>query len=80
MVVPEKALRRLLAAAAVLVVAAAITSTAVAAPPSTPVYDSKGRIIQTPFAPTQGAPRLKEQRAEAIFQMEHLGRMQCQRP
>jgi hypothetical protein len=66
-VVPEKALRRLLAAAAALVAVAAIISTAVAAPPSTPVYDSKGRIIQTPFAPTQQAARLTEQRAQAIF-------------
>jgi hypothetical protein len=37
------------------------------APPTRPVYDSKGHIIQTPFAPTQPTARLTEQRAEAIF-------------
>ena len=67
MVVPKKALTRLLVAAAVLVAAAGITSAARAAPPSTPVYDSKGRVIQTPFAPTQEAARLTEARAKAIF-------------
>ena len=67
MVFPEKALTRLLAAAAAVLAAAAITSTAVAAPPSTPVYDSKGRIIQTPFAPAQVAARLTEQRAIRLF-------------
>src|SRR5207245_9871537 len=50
-----------------LLAAAAITATAVPAPPSTPVYDSKGRIIQTPFAPAQVAARLTEQRAIRLF-------------
>ncbi|TMK66559.1 MAG: hypothetical protein E6G60_02840 [Actinobacteria bacterium] len=67
MVVPEKALTRLLAVAGALLAAAAITSTALAAPPSTPVYDSKGRIIQTPFAPSQATARLTAQRAKQLF-------------
>jgi len=65
--VPEKALTRLLVAAAALIAAAGITTTARAAPPSTPVYDSKGRLLQTPFAPAQAPARLTEERAKEIF-------------
>jgi len=41
--------------------------TAVAAPPSQPVYDSNGRIVQTPLAPTQQTAQLSETRAKGIF-------------
>jgi hypothetical protein len=51
------------AAVSALVLAAAAT----AAPPSTPVYDSNGRLVQTPFVPTKAAARLTEKRATALF-------------
>jgi hypothetical protein len=35
--------------------------------PSNPVYDSHGRIVQTPFAPTQLPARLSARRAREIF-------------
>ena len=34
---------------------------------SGPVYDSKGRLIQAPFAPTVTPAKLNEARATAIF-------------
>jgi hypothetical protein len=70
-VVPEKALRRLSFAAAAVLVAATFTSTAHAAPPSVPIYDSNGRLVQTPFAPPQAPARLTEERAKQIFLAEH---------
>src|SRR5919204_2346001 len=35
--------------------------------PSAPVYDAKGRLIQTPFAPTSQQPHLTKQQALADF-------------
>ncbi|TMK68575.1 MAG: hypothetical protein E6G50_15085, partial [Actinobacteria bacterium] len=67
MVVPETALTRLLVAAAAVLFAATLPSTAHAAPPSVPIYDSHGRIVQTPFAPPQAPARLTEARAKQIF-------------
>ena len=49
------------------VAAAFIPLAASAAAPSTPVYDSKGRLVQAPFAPTRAPVRLTEQRAKEIF-------------
>jgi hypothetical protein len=66
-VVPEAALTRLLVATVAFVFAASLPSTAAAAAPSTPVYDSNGRIVQTPFAPTQEPRHLTEARATQIF-------------
>ena len=67
MVFPRKTLTRLprVAATAVLL-AGAIAQAAHASPPSSPVYDSNGRIIQAPFAPGSHA-RLTKDRALAIF-------------
>jgi hypothetical protein len=53
----------LLAVAAAFVVVPA----AAAAQPRTPVYDSIGRLVQTPFAPESSGPRLTKARATAIF-------------
>ena len=65
MVFPRKTLTRLprVAATAVLL-AGAIAQAAHASPPSSPVYDSNGRIIQAPFAPGSHA-RLTKDRALA---------------
>ncbi len=38
-----------------------------AAAPTNPVYDSNGRLVQTPFVPAGGGARLTKQRAIAIF-------------
>ena len=51
-----------LLAAAVLAPAAHARTTA-----TRPVYDSKGRLVQTPFAPARRAPHLTEERATRIF-------------
>jgi hypothetical protein len=40
---------------------------ALAAPPTQPVYDNNGRIVQTPFAPAEQGAHLNEGRAKAIF-------------
>ena len=51
-----------------LVGALALAPPAQAAPqPTRPVYDSKGRIVETPFTPEQPPARLTERRAEAFF-------------
>lgn len=44
-----------------------LASAALASAPTRPVYDSKGRLIQTPFAPVREPPRLTEARALALF-------------
>ena len=67
MVLPEKALTRVLLVAAAVLVAATFTSEAHAAPTSVPVYDSNGRLVQTPFAPPESPARLTEARAKQIF-------------
>jgi hypothetical protein len=55
--------RALLALLAVAVLAPA----AQAATPTRPVYDSKGRLVQAPFAPTVEPATLTEQRATTLF-------------
>jgi hypothetical protein len=56
---------------ALLAGALALAPVAHAAPaPTRPVYDSTGRLVQTPFAPTQQSPRLSEARAKSIFLAE----------
>jgi hypothetical protein len=56
------------AAFVAVLVAVAIPPTAVAAPTATaPVYDSQGRLIETPFAPVQPPPVLTEKRATDAF-------------
>ncbi len=50
-----------------LIAATLLPRPALASPPSSPVYDSNGRIIETPFAPTQPHARLTQTRALAIF-------------
>ena len=51
------------AAFVAVLVAVAIAPTAVAAPTVTaPVYDSQGRLVETPFAPVQPPPVLTKKR------------------
>ena len=38
-----------------------------AATPTAPVYDEAGRLVDTPFAPAEGAARLTEAKAVALF-------------
>jgi hypothetical protein len=58
---------RRLALGLVLLLAAAAPSTAVAAPPTTPVYDSEGNVVETPFVPDEGpANTLTERQAIAV--------------
>ena len=46
----------------------ALGAPAAAAPaPSEPVYDGEGRLVETPFAPPEGAARLTEEQATAIL-------------
>src|SRR5690242_3380978 len=59
-------MRRLAVAVALGLVLAAGSAHAGTAPTS-PVYDSKGRIVQTPLAPPQQPQRLTEQKAVAIL-------------
>jgi hypothetical protein len=35
--------------------------------PTAPVYDSNGRVVETPFAPTQARAKLTKERATALF-------------
>jgi hypothetical protein len=53
--------------AAGIAAAALYPGVALAGAPSNPVYDSHGRLIQTPFAPTQHHARLTRARALALF-------------
>ena len=50
----------------VLLAALALAPVAHAAP-TTPVYDSDGNLVQTPFVPAKVPPRLTEERATALF-------------
>jgi hypothetical protein len=52
---------------AFIALALAPPAPAVAAGPTQPVYDGKGRLVETPFVPTPRAARLTEQRATKIF-------------
>ena len=54
------------AVAAVVLVPAALADTT-PSPPTAPVYDEHGRIVQTPFAPAAGQPRLTKEAAIAAF-------------
>ncbi|HUJ91275.1 MAG TPA: hypothetical protein VLW05_01145, partial [Gaiellaceae bacterium] len=59
---------------AVLVLALALAPAAAAATgttPTAPVYDGKGRLVQTPFVPAATAPRLSKERALALFEADH---------
>ena len=59
-------MRRLLAAAlaaAALAPAAAAAAAATTPAPTAPVFDGKGRLVQTPFVPARGGPRLTKHRA-----------------
>jgi hypothetical protein len=58
------AMRRL---AAVAVAALVLVPVAEATTPSNPVYDSNGRIIETPFAPTKARAELTKESATALF-------------
>jgi hypothetical protein len=44
-----------------------LSPAALAAAPTNPVYDAKGRLIQTPFAPTTEQPRLTRKKASDVF-------------
>ncbi|MEX1357978.1 MAG: hypothetical protein WD981_05090 [Gaiellaceae bacterium] len=53
-----------------IVVAAAaafLAASATAAEPTAPVYDAKGNLVDTPYAPTPEAPRLTERTATDLF-------------
>jgi hypothetical protein len=59
---------------AVLVLALVLAPAAAAATgttPTAPVYDGKGRLVQTPFVPTATAPRLSKERVLALFEANH---------
>ena len=58
-------MRRAVAAAALLLLA--LAPAARAAPPTAPVYDEQGRLVQTPFAPVSAKASLTEARATAVF-------------
>jgi hypothetical protein len=59
---------RLRVAVACAVALALAPAALAAAPPTGPVYDGKGHLIGTPFAPPQAKPRLTRDRALAIFE------------
>ena len=50
-----------------LLAVAALAPAAQAATPTRPVYDSRGRLVQAPFAPVVEPARLTEQKATALF-------------
>jgi hypothetical protein len=58
-------MRRAVAAAALLLLT--VVPAAAAAPPATPVYDGRGRLVQTPFTPVASKQTLTEARATAVF-------------
>jgi hypothetical protein len=54
--------------AALVVAALALAGAAQAAPaPTAPVYDEAGRLVDTPFAPPEGGPRLTEDKVVDLF-------------
>jgi hypothetical protein len=54
--------------AALVLAALALAGAAQAAPvPTAPVYDEAGRLVDTPFAPLPGGPRLTEAKAVDLF-------------
>ncbi len=58
-------MRAAVAAAALVLVC--VPAALAAAPPGAPVYDQSGRLVKTPFVPTEPKPALNEARALAIF-------------
>jgi hypothetical protein len=60
--------RRLLAGLVCVVALALPAATSAATTPTGPVYDFKGRLIQTPFAPAVGSAQLTKQRVLALFE------------
>ncbi len=64
-------MRRLLAAA-VIALALALAPAAIAAgtTPTAPVFDGKGRLVQTPLAPPPASPRLSKQQALRRFEAD----------
>jgi hypothetical protein len=58
-------MRRAVAAAALLLLT--VVPAAAAAPPATPVYDGRGRLVQTPFTPVASKQALTEARVTAVF-------------
>jgi hypothetical protein len=58
------ALRRAAVAAAILLL---VAGPAVAAPPTAPVYDGQGRLVETPFAPATAPAELTEAKAIAAL-------------
>ena len=50
-----------------LLAVAVLAPAAQAATPTKPVYDSRGNLVQAPFAPTVEPARLTEQQATRIF-------------
>ena len=50
-----------------LLAVAALAPVAQAATPTRPVYDSRGRLVQAPFAPVVEPAKLTEQKATAVF-------------
>jgi hypothetical protein len=56
-----------------LALAAALAALALAAPagaattPTEPVFDSEGRLVETPFVPSEGAARLTDDEAVRIL-------------
>jgi hypothetical protein len=65
-------MRRLLAGLVCIVAltfaAGAGAATTTTTPPTAPVFNGKGRIVQTPFAPPAGAAHLTKQRVLAVFE------------
>ena len=66
-------MRRLLPAAALAVLALAPAALA-AGPPTAPVYDGEGRLVQTPFAPPGREHHLTKEQAIAALPRAHEGR------
>jgi hypothetical protein len=60
-------MRRILVAVAAFLLLAPAAHAATTTAPTTPVYDSKGVLVQTPFAPAAEPARLTEARAARIF-------------
>jgi hypothetical protein len=60
--------RRPIAVLAVAFALVAAATAAAAATPTAPVFNGKGRLVQTPFIPTATSPRLTKERALALFE------------
>lgn len=60
-------MRRALGAVLVAVSSLALAPAATAATPTAPVYDERGRVIQTPFAPLRQAPHMTKEGVTDLF-------------